>query len=146
MRRCGRAEEGFTPEYWVDDGNCQILRRTPDGARRSGFFLAVEQSDKLEATLKQTFQRYADRYYRGDFERLFGTRALRILFLMGSGHEIRPDRGIAQLKMLANEARATILHFAPLQKFMQGRPTHHHDRADLAETRPRRRGRLFERR
>jgi len=61
----------------VPDAYVQLTRQSDGGEKRLAFFIEVERSDKSERLLKEKFRRYGAFYYGGDYERLFGTKALR---------------------------------------------------------------------
>jgi hypothetical protein len=100
------------------DAYFQLARSTPEGEKRSAFFLEVERSDKSERALRDKFRRYGLFYYGGRFEQLFGGRALRILVLVAASHGIRPERRIERLVWLAEQADVTVVRFAPLAVFL----------------------------
>lgn len=104
------------------DSYFQVARITPEGEKRSAFFLEVERSDKSERALRDTFRRYGLFYYGGRFEEAFAGRALRVLMLIADSHGIRPERRIERLVGLAEEADVTILRFAALAAFLSVSP------------------------
>src|SRR5205807_2320783 len=73
---------------------------------------------KPKRALEERFRRYAALYYNGDYERLFGTRALRLLFLVGSDYGLRPDRQVQLCCRLAEQAGLTIARFATLDELL----------------------------
>jgi hypothetical protein len=106
----------------LPDGYCLIGRLTEQGERRSGFFLEVERSDKSDRLLQEKFRAYGRFYYGGEYERLFGSRALRVLVLVGESYGIRPERRVAKFAEIAARANVTFLRFAPLRVFTDETP------------------------
>lgn len=104
---------GFIPDAYF-----QICRTTEDGEKMSGFFLEVERSGKSEQALEKKFRLYGELYYQGLYEAQFGTKALRILFLVGSDYGINPERQIEKLMRICNKLNVTIFRFAPLKDFL----------------------------
>src|SRR4030042_392664 len=66
------------------DAYFQLARSTPEVEKRSAFFLEGDGSDKSERALRDKFRRYGLFYYGGQFEELFGSRALRVLVLVAA--------------------------------------------------------------
>ncbi len=117
-REEGELASSMGPAGIVPDAYVQLARTATHGEKRSSFFLEVERSDKSEQVLREKFQRYGAFYYGGEYERIFGTKALRVLFLIGSSYGIRPEHRCAKLSALAEEARVTFLRFTPLDAFV----------------------------
>lgn len=103
----------------IPDAYFQVVRRTSGGEKRSAFFLEVERSGKSERALKEKLRRYGEFYYGGRFEQAFGTRALRVLFLVGENFGIRPGQQIQRLAELAQDLGVTFFRFAPLRSFIE---------------------------
>ena len=103
----------------LPDAYFQIERSTADGERRAGFFVEVERSAKPDRFLREKYRRYGQFYYGGDFERAFGGRALRLLYLVGGDYGIRPESRIRKLLKLAEETNLTLLRLAPLSTFLE---------------------------
>jgi len=106
--------EGLIPDAWL-----QVRRPTPEGPKTASFFLEVERSGKSHRALEEKLRRYRSLYYDGGYHRLFGTRALRVLFLVGEEYGINPDRQIERLVDIANWLGVTVMRFAPLSLFLQ---------------------------
>ncbi|MBI2912842.1 MAG: replication-relaxation family protein [Chloroflexi bacterium] len=103
----------------VPDAFFRLARPNRDGEdKKSAFFLEVERSDKSGRALMEKFRRYGEFYYGGAFEQNFGTRALRVLVLIGSDYGILPERRVEKLTVLAEQTNVTFLHFAPLAAFL----------------------------
>jgi hypothetical protein len=107
------ARDGIVPDAYF-----QLSRRTPDGERRSSFFLEVERSGKSERALIEKMRNYGKLYYGGRFQELFRTAALRVLVLVGSDYGIRPDQQVGRFATLAGELGVTFLRFARLDWFV----------------------------
>ncbi len=108
----------------IPDGYLQVSRATTDGLRRSAFFIEVERSAKSKASLEERFRRYADFYYGGAYERLFGTRALRLLFLVGADYNLNPVHHIALCSQLCERVGLTFARFARLDALVGAEPNH----------------------
>lgn len=121
---------GYHLDFWIDetaiapytetfgfipDGYFQIRRSTNEGERRAAFFLEVERSGKSKRALTDRFVKYARFYYDGHYERLFGTKALRTLFLVASDYGMNPMQHIETCVRLCEKAGATFFRFAPLE-------------------------------
>ncbi len=111
------AREAIRPDAYF-----QVGRLTPDGERKSGFFLEVERSDKSDRVLREKFQAMGRLYYGGSFERLFASKALRALVLVGDSYGIKPERRIEKFSELAARLQVTFLRFAPLATFLDTAP------------------------
>lgn len=106
----------------MPDAYCQIERPTDDGSKRACFFLEVERSVKAERAQAEKFRRYGAFYYEGGYEAVFGTRALRVLVLVGSDYGIQPAGYIGKLAALATKLGTTMVRFAPLETFLTEEP------------------------
>jgi hypothetical protein len=133
MRACQSA--GMTLADWRDedelmpqtlkhgvlpDAYFQIVRPTGEGERTSSFFLEVERSGKSERYWREKLRRLGRFYYGGEFERTFGSRALRVLVLVSDDYGADPARAIKRLVRLTEETRVTFLRFAPLAALLGG--------------------------
>ncbi len=125
---------GYQLDFWIDemaiapyteafgfipDGYFQIRRSTNEGERRAAFFLEVERSGKSKRALTDRFAKYARFYYDGHYERLFGTKALRTLFLIASDYGMNPMQHIETCVRLCEKAGATFFRFAALDDVLQ---------------------------
>lgn len=106
-------EAGFMPDAYF-----RIERPTPEGPKKSSFFLEVERSGKADISLERRFQHYGDFYYGGEYERIFENRALRVLVLVGDDYQLNPERQIAKLVKLCRRLEVGITRFAPLQQVL----------------------------
>ena len=102
----------------IPDSYLQFSRATTEGLKRAAFFIEVERSAKSRASLEERFRRYADFYYGGAYERLFGTRALRLLFIVGSDYNLNPIRHIALCIQLCERVGLTLARFVPQERFL----------------------------
>ena len=102
----------------IPDAYFQVSRNIGDGERRSGFFVEVERSAKSKRALEERFRRYADFYYGGGYERLFGTRALRLLFVVGSDYNLSPRRHIALCRGICERLHFTVARFTTLDDLL----------------------------
>jgi hypothetical protein len=101
-----------------------IERLTSTGAKTAGFFLEVDRSGRSDHGMEEKFAGYGRLYYDGLYQSRFGTRALRVLALIGADYGIKPDRQITKLATLARRTGVTIMRFAPLPDFLS-QPTGH---------------------
>jgi len=103
----------------IPDAFAQLSRIDAGGEeRKSSFCIEVERSTKSDRLLREKFRRYGQFYYGGGFTERFQVRALRVLFLIASDYGIDPERRIAHLFNVAQEAGVTFLLFAPLDAFL----------------------------
>jgi len=111
------SESGILP-----DGYLKIARPTLDGSRTAAFFVEVERSGKSALFLEEKIARYRDFYYGGGYERVFGTKALRVLVLIGSDYGLTPQRQITRYVSVCDRLGVTIFRFAPLATFLAEEP------------------------
>ena len=103
----------------LPDAFFQLERQTPEGIRKSGFFLEVERTEKSERALRNKLSALGTYYYGGGFERDFESKALRILVLVhpepgGSGERlVRRVAGLGRLMGM------TLLFVTELEMFRQ---------------------------
>lgn len=102
----------------IPDGYFQIRRETPEGTKRAAFFIEVERSGKSKQALASKFSKYAQFYYQGHYERLFGTKALRTLFLVDSEYEFSVERQVEHYVRICEQVGATFFRFATLNSVM----------------------------
>ncbi len=127
IRACERA--GFQLLHWrsaaelarmmgtagvIPDAYLQIERPTPDGPRRSSFFVEIQRSAQSQQALEEKCRRYGAYYYGGEYARAFGTRALRVLVAIGSDYGINPDRQIRRLLNVCTRLQVTFVMAAGL--------------------------------
>ena len=123
-------DAGMNLDFWVDeryiaplteayglipDGYFQIRRETPEGTKRAAFFVEVERSGKSKPALEKKFKRYARFYYGGHYERLFGTKALRTLFLVGAEYGMHPSKQIETYSEICSRVGTAFFRFATLE-------------------------------
>ncbi|MBI5289534.1 MAG: replication-relaxation family protein [Chloroflexi bacterium] len=92
----------------LPDSYFRVSRVTEGGERKASFFLEVERSGKSERVWRDKIRRYGSFYYGGEFERLFGTKALRVLVVLDSTFAASPAREAARLAALAAKEDVTL--------------------------------------
>ena len=105
------AQYGFIP-----DGYFQTQRESTAGSSLAAFFVEVERSLKSRRQLQERFKRYGDFYYSGEYGRIFGTKALRVLFLVASEYGINPARQLETYSKMCEHIGATFFRFAALEQ------------------------------
>lgn len=107
------SEAGFLPDAYL-----QLARQAGGQERQVAFFVEVERTDKSVRAISEKFERINAYYRGGGHELRFGTRSLRVLYLLGSDYGIRPERKAVRMAELAAAVGATFLCFAPLRDFL----------------------------
>jgi hypothetical protein len=86
--------------HLIPDGYFQIQRQVSGQERTSAFFIELERSGKSSQVVVSKLRRYGELYYGGRYQELFGTRALRVLFVFvseqGSTTSRRVDLGVRE--------------------------------------------------
>ncbi len=127
--RRGCAEIGLTLRFWqrsqdverilraeqtIPDAYFQILRQSESGPKTAAFFLELQHANRSLKTLRAKLERYGQLYYTGRYEQLFGTRALRVLFVFSSEAGVptasRVSAGVAE----ASRLEVTVARFVGL--------------------------------
>ncbi len=103
----------------IPDAYFPISHQTEDGQKLAGFFIEVERSAKSQIALERKFTCYGRFYYKAEF----GTRALRILFLVGSDYGINPMHQIAKYSRMCEHLNVTAIRFAVLDTLLDTDPT-----------------------
>ncbi len=103
----------------LPDAYFQVARGTEEGERISSFFLEVERSGKSERYWREKLRRLGKFYYGGEFERVFASRALRVLVLVSDDYGADLTRAIRRLDRLAEDTRVTFLRFTSLSAFVE---------------------------
>lgn len=107
--------EPMTARYGlIPDAYFQLARAAGEAERRSSFFLEVERSGKSQRYWREKLRRLGKFYYGGEFERLFGTRALRVLIVFSDELGLNPFRHVESLSELSLSLNVTFTRFAPL--------------------------------
>ncbi len=126
LSRWERSEELATllrKTHLVPDAYFQIQREVDGREKTSAFFLELERTGGRRA-LRAKLQRYADLYYGGRYAQLFGTRALRVLFVFAlaiSERGATAHRVDAALRE-AGRLGVTIARFAGLDQLVSVPP------------------------
>lgn len=110
----------FTSSFgFIPDGYFKVRRFTRDGEKQAAFFVEVERSGKSNQALTDRFTKYATFYYEGHYERLFGTKALRVLFLVASEYGINPVTQVDTYSKMCERSGATFFRFTGLENAVQ---------------------------
>jgi hypothetical protein len=100
--------------HLIPDSFFRIERGTPEGAKRSSFFLEVERSVKSQRVLVSKLARYAD-FYRRDYQATFGAKRLRgVLFVFTSEWLLTGQRRVELALDIAKQANVPFAHFTSL--------------------------------
>jgi hypothetical protein len=93
-----------------------VIHRTVEGTdRTAAFFLELERAHKSSRVLHRKLIAYGDLYYSGRFQQIFGTRALRVLFVFAAETGGHPDRRITTAVNAARRSGVTLARFAELR-------------------------------
>jgi hypothetical protein len=99
----------------IPDAYFQVGRDSDGRERTAGFFLELERVAKSSRVLEAKLRRYAEFYYRGHYQEMFGTRALRILVVFATDSRATE---IARLQRALDQAQRlgiTLARFASLE-------------------------------
>jgi len=100
------------------------IQRTADGETRNAhFFLELQRANRSVKVLQSKLMRYGELYYSGRYTQLFGTRALRLLFVYTSDTESPVHRRIEQGVREAEKLGVTIARFGGLEAIKALPPT-----------------------
>lgn len=102
----------------VPDAFFQVARRADGASPKSSYFLEVEVSEKGESALRQKLTNLGAYYYGGRFEQDFGTKALRVLFLVKPEPGASVERLVRRMANLAAQVGVTFVRVAPLNTFL----------------------------
>ncbi len=100
--------------HLVPDAYFQIQRGQPGATRTAAFFLELERAAKSSRVLRSKLLRYRELYYRGQYQQLFDTRALRVLFVFAAQDPTPTDRRIETGLDLSRSLGVTIARFVTL--------------------------------
>lgn len=107
----------------IPDAYFQIQRTVDEEARTSAFFLELERASKSSRVVESKLSRYGDLYYSGRYRELFGTRALRVLFVFADGADGPGSHRIQRGLEAARKSGVTIARFAGLRELKELSPT-----------------------
>jgi hypothetical protein len=102
----------------IPDAYFQIARLTAEGVKTASFWLEVERSGKTERALTEKIRRLGEFYYSGAYEREFGLRALRVLWLVSDDYGIKPQTQIARMVRLCRQQEVSFFRLAPLAQVL----------------------------
>ena len=107
----------------IPDAYFQIKRQVEGQEKMAAFFLELERVAKTSKVVKSKLQRYGQMYYGGTYERLFGTRALRVLFVFASGDDGGSARLVEGACQEAQRTGVTIARFSQMHRLTCSTPT-----------------------
>lgn len=113
-----RAEElanRFSSSRLIPDGYFRLQRGVEGQVRSSGFFIELERAEKSSRVVAAKLANYAKLYYSGEYERLYGTRALRILFVFAPTDPSAAKRKVIATAAEAERLRITIVRCAAMR-------------------------------
>lgn len=102
----------------LPDAFFQLARRAEGASPKSSYFLEVEVSEKGESALRQKLTNLGAYYYGGRFEQDFGTKALRVLFVVKPEPGASAERLVRRMTNLATQVGVTFVRIAPLNTFL----------------------------
>ncbi len=98
----------------VPDAYFQVQRQVAGQSKTAGFFLELEKAGKSSQVLRSKLKRYGELYYGGAYQRLFRTRALRLLVVFAADDDRAAARRVEAGVEEASRLGVTIAHFASL--------------------------------
>jgi hypothetical protein len=119
----GELAPRLQPYQLIPDGFWQIIRRVGDKAITSSFFLEVERLSRDLTVMRKKLIKYGELYYSGDFTKLFGSKALRLLVVFDEGSDYALAQRIIKSVAEAAKLEVTIAHFATLPQMKALPPT-----------------------
>lgn len=125
--RLWQAPEDLAPRLksasLIPDGYFQVQREVAGQPRTAAFFLELERAGKSSRVLRSKLQRYGDLYYSGRYQEIFGTRALRVLFVFAADRGPNAVQRVEQGSEEAARRGVTIARFAVLSDLTQAAST-----------------------
>jgi hypothetical protein len=106
----------LSPEQLIPDAYCHIRRDVDGQTKNAHFFVEVQRANRSVKVLRSKLMRYGELYYSGRYTELFGTRALRLLFVYTSDTESPAYRRIEQGVREADKLGVTIARFTALDR------------------------------
>ncbi len=107
----------------VPDAYFEVQRMANGEEKTAPFFLELERSDRSIQSWRQKLGQYRRYYISGDFQRTFGRRALRVLFVVRSTYEGNSERMASKACSLAEAIRLSIACFAPIEELLNRPPS-----------------------
>ncbi len=112
----------LTSAHLIPDAYFKVQREVNGQKVTAAFFLEVERVGKSSQVLREKLTRYADLYYSGRYQEIFGTKALRVLFVFAN-----PSAGetVERVNMAVKDARrlgVTVARFAGLDQLKKLTP------------------------
>ena len=107
----------------VPDGYWQITRTNEGQSTTAAFFLELQRANRSRVALASKLERYHRLYRSGRYEQLFGTPALRVLFVFTSDTEVAAPTRVRAGLVEAKRVGATFARFTTLEAITGLPPT-----------------------
>ena len=112
------AHDGIVPDAYFK------TQRIDNGqVRTAAFFLELQRANRSQLVLQSKLTRYAKLYNSGRYTDIFGTRALRILFVFTSEYGVRINHRIETALKISRELDVGIVRCASLDDIRTLAPT-----------------------
>jgi hypothetical protein len=108
----------------VPDGYFKIQRLVDGEPRTGAFFLELQRSDRSRQILKSKIERYARLYDSGKYQKIFNTRALRVLFVFTSEYGTNINHRINMSLDISRDMGMELIRSASLEQIRAGEISH----------------------
>jgi len=100
----------------IPDAYFKVSRMVDGQPRTSAFFLELQRANKSKLVLKSKLDKYNTLYNSGRFQRIFETRALRVLFVFTSEYGVNIKHRIRSSIELAQEQNLALIRSTALDE------------------------------
>lgn len=114
--------EILNEEKIYPDGYFHIQRNSNGEIRNAHFFLEFQRANRSSKVMESKLKRYGELYYSGRYQEIFGTRALRVLFVFTSDTDSPVGHRINTGVSLATKLGVTIARFTSLDEIKGSEP------------------------
>src|SRR5207249_4217790 len=115
--------EPLRPARLIPDAYFQIKRPVDSAERTSAFFVEVERSIKSARVISDKLERYYSFITSRAYPRIFGTRALRILFLFTDQYGIPTHKRVQQALATASGQQMSLARFSTITALKHTSPS-----------------------
>jgi hypothetical protein len=107
----------------IPDGFFKLQRIVDGQVRTAAFFLELQRANRSKAVMKSKLNRYRRLYDSGRFQDIFGTRALRVLFVFESQYGTNINHRMADAIGQAKDLDIALIRCTSLDQVRQTAPT-----------------------
>lgn len=108
--------------YARPDAYFQVQRPVDGQVKTSGYFLEVQNTSRSSEVIMKKCQSYQRLFFSGEYQRIFGIKGLRVLFVCSSIPESTAETRVKNALKVAEKSGVTLAQFTPLAQLKAAGP------------------------